>query len=196
MPRFSGFSLDGAIDLMRALFAVVAVVAQVATTSAPGDLYFGKLHMSALRIRYETMQLKKRYETHALAPEQAEHLLLLTEDAYRDWARRYPHDPWLASTGFSLAQLYGELPGGTARSHAAALLLYVKSHFPKTTYARRASAQLHNGIPLKPYPSWASAMRTLAPSSTPIVPASAQPSPPAAAPQSPRASPSPRSTTR
>ena len=52
--------------------------------------------MSALRVRYETMQLKKRYETRDSA-EQTEHLLTLTQDAFQDWAHAYPKDPWLAS---------------------------------------------------------------------------------------------------
>ena len=59
---------------MRLLIGLIVLIAQASLTSAPGDRYFGKLKMSALRIRYETMQLRKRYETHELLPEQAEHL--------------------------------------------------------------------------------------------------------------------------
>jgi hypothetical protein len=69
-----------------------ALAALLAVTSAPADQYFGKLKMSALRIRYETMQLRKRYETHELLPEQAEHLLSLTQDAFGQWSRAYPKD--------------------------------------------------------------------------------------------------------
>lgn len=111
--------------------------------------------MSALRIRYETMQLKKRYETHELLPDQTLHLLLLTEDAFHDWARSYPDDSWLPSTGYAMAQLYEELPGTTARTHAIALLVYVKSQFPKTTSAARSRDALHRGVSIKPEPAWA-----------------------------------------
>ncbi|MBV8197958.1 MAG: hypothetical protein JO263_07470 [Candidatus Eremiobacteraeota bacterium] len=142
---------------MRSLIAVGLAVAQVAVTSAPGDRYFGRLKMSALRIRYETMQLKKRYENHDLLPDQTLHLVLLTEDAYAQWAQQYPKDSWLPSTGYALAQLYGELPGAQARDHAVALLTYVKSHFPKTAYATLSRNQLHRGVAVKPYPAWASA---------------------------------------
>ncbi len=127
--------------------------------------------MSALRVRYETMQLKKRYETHELLPGQTLHLLLLTQDAFGDWAASYPRDPWLPSTGYAMAQLYEELPGGTARDHAVALLVYVKSHFPKTSYATQSRAALHRGITSKPEPAWA------APTPPPAPSASTSPSP-------------------
>lgn len=111
--------------------------------------------MSTLRIRYETMQLKKRYETHQVLPEQAEHLLQFTDDAYMEWARRFPTDAWLASTGFAIAQLYDELPGASARARAAALLTYVSSKFPKSPYARKSRLELYQGVTVKPYPQWA-----------------------------------------
>ena len=66
---------------------------KLASTSAPADQYFGRLKMSALRIRYETMQLKKRFENHDLLPDQTLHLVLFTQDAFDEWARLYPKDP-------------------------------------------------------------------------------------------------------
>ena len=147
----------------------------MAATTAPADQYFGKLKMSALRIRYETMQLKKRYENHDLLPDQTLHLLLLTQDAFDEWARLYPKDPWLASTGYELAQLYEELPGTVARDHAVALLVYVKSHFPETSYARESRNQLHRGIRAKPQPAWASTP-SATPSATPVVTPAPSPS--------------------
>lgn len=141
--------------------------------------------MSALRIRYETMQLKKRYETHALLPDQTLHLLLLTEDAFHDWARSYPHDSWLPSTGYAMAQLYEELPGAIARNHAVALLVFVKSEFPKTVSAARSRDALHRGVSVKPEPAWAAS------TPQPVQSASASLSPPASSLPSPAPSPSP-----
>ena len=165
---------------MRVYVGLMLLVAQTTRTSAPGDQYFGKLKMSALRVRYETMQLRKRYETHELLPEQTEHLLTLTDDAYQDWARRYPHDPWLPSTGFNLAQLYEELPGTQARDRAVALFVFVKSHFRTSSYARLSRDQLHRGVATKPYPSWASEKQAATPapaaSTAPTRAASALPS--------------------
>jgi hypothetical protein len=155
------------------------LLTQIAATTAPADEYFGKLKFSALRIRYETMQLKKRYETHQLLPDQTLHLLLLTDDAYQEWARRYPADSWLPSTGYAMAMLYAELPGTQARDRAVALLTYVKSHFPKTAYAHKSRAVLHRGISVKAEPAWAAQTPTPSPaaSSTPLAGGNPRPSP-------------------
>jgi hypothetical protein len=160
-----------------------------AAITAPGDQYFGRLKMSALRIRYETMQLKHRYETHQLLPDQAQHLLLLTQDAFDEWGRLYPKDPWLPSTGFTMAQFYEELPGRSARDHAVALFVYVKSRFPSTSYARSSRDELHRGVWTKPEPDWAAAT----PSSQPQTPA-AQPETPSDPPSTMPAQPSPSQT--
>jgi hypothetical protein len=153
----------------RAVLALFAVLAQLGTTTAPADRYFGRLEMSALRIRYETLQLRKRYETHELLPDQCEHLLLLTEDAFHQWAALYPKDPWLPSTAFNMAQLYEELPGRLARDHAVALLVFIKSSFPETSYARRSRDRLHRGVWTKASPQWA-VNATAAPSPAPAPP--------------------------
>ncbi|MGA2759352.1 MAG: hypothetical protein ABSF08_03385, partial [Candidatus Cybelea sp.] len=128
-----------------------------------------------LRVRYETMQLKKRYETHQLLPEQTEHLLLLTQDSFDQWAARYPTDSWLASTGFLIATLYAELPGTVARERAVTLYVYVKSHFPHSSYATSSSAALHHGVTTKPDPQWAKEMRATLPSPSPAASPSAAP---------------------
>jgi hypothetical protein len=129
------------------MLMIAGLLVTLAVTVAPADEYFGKLKMSALRVRYETMQLKKRYETHQLLPEQAEHLLLLTQNSFDQWAVRYPQDPWLASTGFLIAALYAELPGTAAREHAVTLYVLVKSHFPNSSYA--ASSRFAGGLALR-----------------------------------------------
>jgi hypothetical protein len=176
------------------MLSCVVLLSQLAVTSAPADEYFGKLEMSALRIRYETMQLKKRYETHQLLPEQAEHLLLLTEDSFDRWAARYPKDPWLASTGFLFASLFAELPGDVARENAVRLYVYVKVHFPRSRYGAQSRNSLHRGVSTKADPPWAKAMRATVPSAAPSASrlAPGSPSPPSTTPLSlPSASPSP-----
>jgi len=183
---------------MIALAAIlIAAVANV-SENAPADRYFGKLKMSALRIRYEILQLRPRYETHKLLPEEADHLAILDEDAFYAWAASYPHDAWLASTGYMLAQFYEELPGPNARNRAERALSYVKAHFPNTTYAKGAAAALHRGLPIRPDPAWATAMRaaraTPAPTPTTLLPTrpSVTPSPasPVLSPAAPSPSPS------
>lgn len=145
------------------------VTATAAMASAPADRYFGRLKMSTLRIRYETLQIEKRYWAHQLLPNQALHLLLLTEDAFKQWAGAYPHDPWLASTGYNMAQVYEQLPRTTARTHAVALLSYVKSHFAETSFARESRDQLHRGVRVRPEAAWTAAPSpaTLSPTPSP-----------------------------
>jgi hypothetical protein len=178
----------------RGVLIVAGMLATLAVTSAPADEYFGKLKMSALRVRYETMQLKKRYETHQLLPAQAEHLLLLTQDSFDQWAVRYPKDPWLASTGFLIAALYAELPGTVARERAVTLYVYVKSNFPSSSYATSSRNALHRGVATKADPAWAKEMRAAAsPSASPAASPSASP---AVAPSTPSVSPSPPAAMR
>ena len=183
---------------MKTIALAALLVAAVTNVSgnAPADRYFGKLQMSALRIRYEILQLRPRYETHKLLPEEAEHLAILDENAFCAWAASYSHDAWLASTGYMLAQLYEELPGSDARNRAVRALSYVKAHFPQTTYAKEAATALHRGIPIRPDPAWAVAMRAARATPAPI-PATPSPLRPSAAPSPTpsRAAPSPSPST-
>ena len=90
------------------VFALIAVlVASVGSSggNAPADRYFGKLKMSALRIRYEIMQLRPRYETHKLLPEEAGASCHSRRGCVRRVGRSYPHDVGLlrrASVGAAL----------------------------------------------------------------------------------------------
>ena len=175
--------------------ALLAATALIAATSAPADQYFGELKMSALRIRYEIVQVRDRYETHKLLPEEAEHLLVLTEDAFDDWTRRYPGDQWIASTGYGMAKVYQELPGTDAQRRAVALFVFVKTRFPSTKYAELSRSALHHGIPVRTDPPWAvteRALRAQSPSPSPLPSPSASPS--AAPSPSPTGVPTPSAT--
>jgi hypothetical protein len=153
---------------MEGMLPIIVFASQMAALNAPADQYFGRFRMSALRIRYETMQLKKRYETHQLLPEQAEHLLVLTQDAFGKWSRAYPKDGWLPSTGYAIASLYAELPGSAARERAVTLYVYVNTSFPRSPYAAQSRTVLHRGITVKPDPQWAKERRaTSVPSTSP-----------------------------
>jgi len=141
-------------------FLVLTILAVAAPAdNAPADRYFGRLGMSALRIRYETAQLKSRYANHKLLPENVMHLADLTGDAYYQWAARYPRDSWLASTGINLAHLYEDLPGAAARGAAVRLLSFVLAHFKSTRYSKEAASEMQRGVALKPDPLWAIKMR-------------------------------------
>ena len=171
---------------MRTL-ALFSAALLLAAASAPVDQYFGKLKMSALRIRYEIVSIRDRYETHKILPGDALHLALLTEDAFDDWARKYPKDSWLASTGYMFAKVYAEMPGTTARDHAVKLYTFVSSQFPATRYASESRDALHRGVAVRPEPAWAAQTPSPSPSPSPAASATAS----AAAPATPSPSPSP-----
>lgn len=147
------------MKIFAALALLGLTLAAASSDNAPADRYFGRLRMSALRIRYEIAQLKSRYDNHKLLPENASHLAGLTEEAYYDWSGRYPKDGWLASTGLNLAHLYEDLPGASARSEAMKALTFVRSRFANTRYSKQAAAELQRGIAVKPDPLWAVKMR-------------------------------------
>lgn len=138
---------------MKTLAAIVLL--SILSNAAPADRYFGRLKMSALRIRYEITQLKTDYEYHRRKPDDVLHVLAYTEDAYYQWAAAYPKDAWLASTGYNLAKLFEELPGYSARNGAVRALGFVRSHFKNTRYSKASVADLRRGIPVRPEPAWA-----------------------------------------
>lgn len=158
---------------MKTLAALLLIT--LLTNAAPADRYFGRLKMSALRIRYEIAQLKTDYEYHRRTPADVLHLLSYTEDAYYQWAAAYPKDAWLPSTGYNLAKLYEELPGSGARDSAVRALQFVRTHFKNTRYSKESVADLQQGVPIRPQPAWA-AQATPAASSSPAATSSALPS--------------------
>ena len=158
---------------MKTLAAILLIA--MLGDAAPADKYFGRLKMSALRIRYEIAQLKTDYEYHRRMPDDVLHLLSYTEDAYYQWAGDYPKDAWLASTGYNLARLFEELPGDGARVSAVRALQFVRTHFTNTRYSKLSVADLQRGIPVRPEPAWA-AHAAPAPSSSATPSASPSPS--------------------
>ena len=146
---------------------LTAILLTTLINAAPADKYFGRLKMSAIRIRYEITQLKIDYEYHRRMPNDVLHLLAYTEDAYYQWAAAYPKDTWLPSTGYNLAKLFEELPGYGARDGAVRALQFVRTNFKNTRYSKACVADLRRGVPVRPEPAWA-VRTTPAPSSSAI----------------------------
>ncbi|GAC1358481.1 MAG: hypothetical protein NVSMB31_18890 [Vulcanimicrobiaceae bacterium] len=180
MPTGTMFLVKTVAWLLAVSFLCFQPAGAVTSDAAPADKYFGRLKYSALRIRFSTQQLKRDLEQHKKLPADTAHMAAFTQDAFFDWARRYPKDHWLASSGFGLAKLFEELPGADARASAIKLLEFVRTTFPKTRYAHSAESELRRGIPILPQPAWA-----ITPSPSPS--ASGSPSP--AGSVSPRPSP-------
>jgi hypothetical protein len=158
---------------MKIIAAIL--VLGILSNAAPADRYFGRLKMSALRVRYEIQELKRDYEYHRRRPDDVLHFLGYTEESYYEWAAAYPRDGWLPSTGYNLAKLLEELPGYDARDRAVRALQFVRAHFKNTRYSKLSVAELRRGVAAKPEPAWA-ARATPSPSPTPMATPSAAPS--------------------
>jgi hypothetical protein len=115
--------------------------------NAPADEYFGKLHVSALRLRLRIDQLAVRYQRRTESDGDLLHDAGDVESAMHSWITRYPRDVWAAPTAFHLAQLYTTVQSAPARSAARSAFQYVADTFPRTSFAHSARLRLAQGFP-------------------------------------------------
>ena len=54
----------------------------------------------------------------------------LTEDAMRDWEKKYPHDSWIPPAIFSLERLYAKVDSDDARAHAKFVMVWLVHDYP------------------------------------------------------------------
>lgn len=140
----------------------------VLTDLAPADEYFGRQKISVIAIRHQIFSLKDDLHHGRKRPDYIEHGADTLDEAFTDWARRFPRDAWLPRTGWELATLYEELPGGDARARAVSLLGFVKSHYGGSVFAQDSAKDLARGVGVRAWPKWAGR-----PPSTPAPPATA-----------------------
>jgi hypothetical protein len=112
---------------------------------APADEYFGSMNMSVLGIRNSIDDTNARAvgsgeETgHSLL-----HRLLFTEQAFRDWQRKYPNDNWIVTNGYELVDDFQKLDVETsdenphvASIHAIDLGNWLDATYPGNQYASK-----------------------------------------------------------
>ncbi len=167
-------------------------VTQPPSMNAPADVYFGRLKMSVVRVRYSIQQLGARLHANPADAPDVLHLLTFTDEAYQQWAQRYPKDSWLSQTGLALGKVYAGIadPAAHARALAAYRICGQVDHHTKFGHDCRIA--LAQGAPM---PAVATAANSPAPA-TPAASASAVPTPsPVPAPtDSPTPVPSPSPT--
>lgn len=133
-----------------ALVVALAPVARAATSgsaAAPLDQYFGKMKMSAIGLRMDVDRLGRRYHARTISDQDLVHDAGLAQDAFYDWQRRYPNDPWIVPTAFHLEQLYQAVQSDQARAQATAMLHFIADKYPKTADAHIARVRLAQGFP-------------------------------------------------
>ncbi|HZT14152.1 MAG TPA: hypothetical protein VFA29_15235 [Candidatus Baltobacteraceae bacterium] len=76
---------------------------------APADEYFGRQKMSILEIGNRLRDLAARVRYANSDASDLMNTAAMTEDAMRDWQRKYPGDPWLKRDRSQLALVYKAL---------------------------------------------------------------------------------------
>lgn len=155
MPPYIGERKAGAhmritnVILVAALCVVTAeasgisvVIAHPAARVAPADEYFGRLKLSILGIRNELNDLSVRL---TYAPARAQDVMgtaRFVEDALRDWADKYPLDPWIPKDLYDLAHLYARIPTAAGSMHAVRLFRWLETRYHDSRYALRAREEM------------------------------------------------------
>ncbi len=127
--------------------AAAATIAGPVALNAPADVYFGPFKYSAISTRTKIDALGRSYQQRWADDASLVHDAGMVESSLRDWAKRYPHDHWLAPTAFHLAQLYMEIQTPDARAHAKSMFQYLAQTFPTTPQGHLARLRLHQGFP-------------------------------------------------
>ena len=100
---------------LAALFAVLALQAQPAYAHtnayavAPADEYFGRYKMSILGVRNTLRDVDARLRTNPAIAGTVIGMIDLTEDAIKDWERKYPHDTWIPKSLLGLVSVYHDM---------------------------------------------------------------------------------------
>lgn len=121
---------------------------------APADEYFGRLKMSILGIRNTIRDAALKADAD---PVHAENAVMgsvgLTEDAMRDWEKKYPHDSWIPPALFSLERLYAKVDSDVARAKAKFVMLWLVHDYPASPQAKVGKKELSdNLVGVKPQP--------------------------------------------
>jgi hypothetical protein len=117
------------------------IPAQARHRIAPADEYFGRAHMSILEIGNRLRDATDR-AAHGASASDLISSTELTEDAVRDWARKYPGDPWLPLDGAKVVHLYGLMESQDAfvRMHSA--YAWLVAHYARQPYTILAGREV------------------------------------------------------
>jgi hypothetical protein len=119
---------------------------------APADEYFGRLKMSILGIRNTIKDMGLRADAdpqHAVASVMGS--VALTEDAMRDWEKKYPADSWIPPAILSLERLYAKVDSDIARAKAKAVMVWLVHDYPRSAPAKIGQKELaENTVGVKP----------------------------------------------
>ena len=136
-----------AIGLLVALFSAGVANAQPKENLrvAPADEYFGRLKMSILGIGNVIRDQTKKYDVRPDLLEDELGAVRFAVDAIKDWEHKYPQDPWIAKTLFSLERFYNRIPTEDCREQARVTMAWLVRDFPNTWYGRVGKHEIAEG---------------------------------------------------
>jgi hypothetical protein len=131
---------------------------------APADEYFGRLKLSILGIRNTIRDMGLKADAD---PSRAVAVVMgsvgLTEDAMRDWEKKYPHDTWIPPAILSLERLYAKVDSDDARAHAKAAMAWLVRDYPLSAPGKIGRKELaSNLVGVKPAPGPSASTATVA----------------------------------
>ncbi|MGH7662209.1 MAG: hypothetical protein ACRENA_14985 [Vulcanimicrobiaceae bacterium] len=136
-----------ALGLVIALLSVSVANAQPKENVrvAPADEYFGRLKMSILGIGNVIRDQTKKYDVRPDLLDSELGAVRFAVDAIKDWEQKYPDDPWIAKTLFSLERFYNRIPSDECREQARSTMVWLVRDFPDTWYGRVGKRELAEG---------------------------------------------------
>ena len=112
---------------------------------APADEYFGRLKMSILGIANTIKDQTLRFDRRPEEMESEMNTIGFAVDAVHDWEHKYPGDPWIAKSLFSIERFYNRIPTDAGRAQAKATMAWLVRDFPHTWYGKVGKRELAEG---------------------------------------------------
>jgi len=97
---------------------------------APADEYFGRMKMSILGIRNTIKDQGLKIDADPTKEPDTRGAIALTEDAVRDWQRKYPCDSWLPTTLYALEHFYAKIHTEDGVRHVHATYAWLRHAYP------------------------------------------------------------------
>ncbi|HTW85314.1 MAG TPA: hypothetical protein VMD91_14685 [Candidatus Sulfotelmatobacter sp.] len=108
-------------------------VVRVACKVAPADEYFGRMKMSILGIRNTIKDQGLKIDADPNKAPDTFGAIALTEDAMRDWQRKYPCDSWLPTTIYALEHFYAKIHTEDGVRHVHTVWAWLRRAYPHAT---------------------------------------------------------------
>lgn len=139
---------------LAAAHPIVPAVVHLTYRVAPADEYFGRLKMSILGIRNALRDMGLKADADPAHADAILGTVGLTEDAMRDWERKYPHDTWIPPAILQLERDYAKVDSDDARAHAKFVMVWLVHDYPTSEPGKVGKSELdRNLVGVKPPPA-------------------------------------------